>query len=86
MVEEEKEILFGVHSAHPSPPELRNEPRAFHLLGKRSTTELNPQPRDSFFIIIIFLYEYTVAIFRHTRRGHRISLQMVVSHHVVAEN
>jgi hypothetical protein len=26
--------------------------------------------------------EYTV--FRHTRRGHQIPLQMVVSHHVVA--
>ena len=25
---------------------------------------------------------YTVAVFRHTRRGHQISLQMVVSHHV----
>uniref|UniRef100_A0A8C8UG65 HIT domain-containing protein n=1 Tax=Peromyscus maniculatus bairdii TaxID=230844 RepID=A0A8C8UG65_PERMB len=24
--------------------ELRTEPRALHLLGKRSTTELNPQP------------------------------------------
>jgi hypothetical protein len=29
------------------------------------------------------LYEYTVAVFRHSRRGHRIPLQMVVSHHVV---
>ncbi len=28
--------------------------------------------------------EYTVAVFRHTRRGHRIPL--VVSHHVVAGN
>jgi hypothetical protein len=26
----------------------------------------------------------SVAVFRHTRRGHQISLQMVVSHHVVA--
>jgi len=25
--------------------ELRTEPRALHLLGKHSTTELNPQPR-----------------------------------------
>jgi hypothetical protein len=25
-------------------PELRTEPRALQLLGKRSTTELNPQP------------------------------------------
>jgi hypothetical protein len=34
----------------------------------------------------IYLYEYTVAIFRRTRRGHQIPLQMDVSHHVVAEN
>uniref|UniRef100_A0ABK0KX42 Poly(A) binding protein interacting protein 2 n=1 Tax=Rattus norvegicus TaxID=10116 RepID=A0ABK0KX42_RAT len=26
----------------------------------------------------------TVAVFRHTKRGHQISLQMVVSHHVVS--
>jgi len=30
--------------------------------------------------------KYTVAVFRHTRRGHQIPLQMVVSHHVVAGN
>jgi hypothetical protein len=41
------------------------------------------------FLKIIYLfnvYEYTVAVFRHTRRGHQISLQMVVSHHVIAGN
>ena len=27
-----------------------------------------------------------IAVFRHLRRGHRIPLQMVVSHHVVAGN
>jgi hypothetical protein len=32
------------------------------------------------------VYEYTVAVFRHTRRGHRIPLQMVESLHVVAGN
>jgi hypothetical protein len=37
-------------------------------------------PKD-FFIII---HEYTVADSRRTRRGRQISLQMVVSHHVVA--
>jgi hypothetical protein len=36
--------------------------------------------------LFISLYEYTVAVFRHTRRGHQIPLQMVVSHHVVAGN
>jgi hypothetical protein len=40
-------------------------------------------------LIIIYLFyvcEYTVALFRHTRRGLQILLQMVVSHHVVAGN
>ena len=27
---------------------------------------------------------YTVAVFRHSKRGRQISLRMVVSHHVVA--
>jgi hypothetical protein len=34
--------------------------------------------------LFIIIRKYTVAVFRHTRRGHQISLQMVVSHHVVA--
>jgi hypothetical protein len=34
----------------------------------------------------IYLCEYTAAVLRHTRRGRQISLQMVVSHHVVAGN
>ena len=37
-------------------------------------------------IYVFYVYEYTIALFRHTRRGHRILLQMVVSHHVVAGN
>jgi hypothetical protein len=40
-----------------------------------------------FRLYLSYIYdEYTVAVFRHTRRGHRIPLQMVVSHHVVAGN
>ena len=38
------------------------------------------QPKDLFIIIS----KCSVAVFRHTRRGHQISLRMVVSHHVVA--
>ena len=41
----------------------------------------------SIFLRFFFIYyysKYTVAIFRHTRRGSQILLQMVVSHHVVA--
>ena len=37
-----------------------------------------------FFFFLRFICKYTVAVFRHTRRGLQLSLQMVVSHHVVA--
>jgi hypothetical protein len=35
-------------------------------------------------IYLLYVSKYTVAVFRHTRRGHQTSLWMVVSHHVVA--
>ena len=35
---------------------------------------------------LFYICEHTVAVFRHTRRGHQTPLQMVVSHHVVAGN
>jgi hypothetical protein len=35
---------------------------------------------------LFYIYEYTVIIFRYTRRGHQIPLQIAVSHHVVAGN
>jgi hypothetical protein len=35
---------------------------------------------------LFYVYKNTAAIFRHTKRRHQISLQMVVSHHVVAGN
>jgi hypothetical protein len=38
-----------------------------------------------FKIYLLIICKYTVAVFRHTRRGSQILLQMVVSHHVVAE-
>jgi hypothetical protein len=37
-------------------------------------------------IYLFYVYEYTVAAFRHSRRGHQIPLKVVVSHHVVAGN
>jgi hypothetical protein len=33
---------------------------------------------------LFIICKYTVAVFRHSRRGRQISLQMVVNHHVVA--
>jgi hypothetical protein len=35
---------------------------------------------------LFYVYEYTVAVVRHARKGHWIPLQMVVSHPVVAGN
>jgi hypothetical protein len=35
-------------------------------------------------IYLFIICKYTVAVFRHSRRGRQILLQMVVSHHVVA--
>ena len=46
-----------------------------------SSADLN---LSTLFFYLFYLYEYTVMVFRHTRRGHQIPLQMVVSHHVVA--
>jgi hypothetical protein len=37
-------------------------------------------------IYLFYVYECTVSLFRHTREGHQIPLQMGVSHHVVAGN
>jgi hypothetical protein len=37
-----------------------------------------------FFKDLFIICKYTVAVFRHPRRGHQISLQMVVNHHVAA--
>ena len=33
-------------------------------------------------LLLFYMCEYTVTLFRHTRRVHRTPLQMVVSHHV----
>ena len=38
------------------------------------------------YLFLFYIYEYTVTVFRHTRRGHQIPLQMVVGHHVVVGN
>jgi hypothetical protein len=46
-----------------------------------------PLSLPSFLKIYLFIiHKYTVAVFRLSRRGHQILLQMVVSHHVVAGN
>ena len=37
-------------------------------------------------IYLFYVYEYMVAVFRNTRRGHQVPLQMVMDHHVFAGN
>jgi hypothetical protein len=57
-------------------------------VGQESTVS-SPVPVLNVFVFkiyLFYLYEFTVAIFRHIRRGHQIPLQTVVSHHVVAGN
>jgi hypothetical protein len=57
-------------------------------LWNSSHTPLNlPNRILLLFFLKIYLFiicKYTVAVFRHSRRGRQISLRMVVSHHVVA--
>jgi hypothetical protein len=53
----------------------------------KSTGELNILVWCPFFFFLelfIIIGKYTVAVFICTRKGHQISLQVVVSHHVVA--
>jgi len=37
-------------------------------------------------LFILRIYEYIAAVFRHTRRGHQLPLQTVMSHHWAAGN
>jgi hypothetical protein len=71
----------GTHSVDQAGLEFRNPPAsASQVLGLKAcatTAQL---------IYLFYVYEYTIALFRHTRRGHQIPLQMVVSHHVVVGN
>jgi hypothetical protein len=57
--------------------------------GKHPNTQLKTVIKNALVVYVCFkiyllLYEYTVAVFRHTRGGRQISLRMVVSHYVVA--
>jgi hypothetical protein len=66
--------------------------KTFVLASHSGVTGMNPcQAHQLLFffflkIYLFYVYEYTVTVFRHTRRRHQIPLQMVVSHHVVAWN
>jgi hypothetical protein len=51
-------------------------------LPSTSKTLCHLKLKRFFKIYLFYLYEYTVAVFRHTRRRHRNPLQMVLSYHV----
>jgi hypothetical protein len=55
-----------------------------HCLTTNNQNNLKDLLYSFFKDLFIVLCKYTIAVFRHTRRGHQISLEMVVSHHVVA--
>jgi hypothetical protein len=56
------------------------------MAAKRHHDYSNSYSFFFFFKDLFYVYEHTVAVFRHTRKGHPIIFQMVVSHHVVAGN
>jgi hypothetical protein len=56
------------------------------VLGLKACATI-PGEYSSFFFfkdLLFIICKYTVAVFRHSRRGSQILLRMVVSHHVVA--
>jgi hypothetical protein len=78
--------VVSLRSGMVIPPEiLLSLRRVFTVLGFL-LFQMNFQIALSFFFKIYFfiICKYTVAFFRCIRRGRQISLQMVVSHHVVA--
>jgi hypothetical protein len=73
--------------AKDNPPASASQVLYFSLLDLLPTNF----PTNPFFFfffkdLLFHVCEYTVAVFRHIRKGHQISLQMVLSHHVVAGN
>ena len=73
---------------HKVQPRLSLE-HSFFVLSENTSQKISPQwccPLLLFFFFkdLFIICKYTVAIFRHTRRGCQISLRVVVSHHVVA--
>jgi hypothetical protein len=77
----------GTHFVDQAGLELRNLPAsASRVLGSKACATTPSLKHAVFKIYLFYIYEYTVAVFRHSRRGHQIPLQMVVSHHVVAGN
>jgi hypothetical protein len=80
----------GTHFVDQAGFELRDPPAsASRVLGLKACTT-KPGWFAHFlkdlFIYLLHVRGYSVTVFRHTRRGHQIPLQMVVSYHVGAGN
>jgi len=75
-------------SFHTDGPNCVFDQRRIPCLNVKKTTFVFCERTFSFFfnIYLFIIYKYTVAVFRHTKRGHQIPLQIVVSHHVGAGN
>jgi hypothetical protein len=58
-------------------------PEIFHK-DKNFTSDTQCNLYFLFFKELFIYYKYTITVFRHIRRGHQISLQMVMSYHMVA--
>jgi hypothetical protein len=88
-------FLFGHHSskgtfspfyAYLSMSSLSSVSLKLCFLEKQTSVNVFRSLLFCFLKIYLFLYEHTVAVFRHTRRGHQIPLQMGLNHHVAAGN
>ena len=55
-----------------------------YLKNSKLTRSVGTLPFFFFKIYLFIICKYTAVVFRHSRRGRKILLQMVVSHHVVA--
>jgi hypothetical protein len=75
------QLDFGLSLGHLSllSPWVFSEQKCF--LGDNVLEARHLDLKKNYLFIIC---KYTVAVFRHSRRGHQISLRMVVSHHVFA--
>ena len=71
----------GTHFVDQAGLELRNLPASASWVLWLKVCATTPSPKDFY-----SHYVSTLSLSRHTRRGHPIPLQMVVSHHMVAGN
>jgi hypothetical protein len=75
-------FIYSILSLRLSQARLLLTPNGYTIIGSKRHTIY----RIFLKIYLFYICEYTVAVFRHTRRRHQIPLQMVVTHHVLAGN